>query len=157
MYSVLEVIQRNPQYEALDLLHHFEKDLKVDHQVKILHAELNSTMETRNELRILRGKRMEVEERMRIAKSEVDMEVFMTYPPRQGSDAERTKLRLELEKTNEAFVEANAEHKELTRQILEKEDRLEDISIASRNARRVLELFNSYSAFILEYKKGRVM
>lgn len=152
MYTVLEVWRSNPNFGALDVINYFEKELEIGKNVEILKNEIHNTMRVRQELRVLRAKKLEAEELLKYEQIAIDGEVFMEFPPRKGSDTQREQLRMKLQKENPNFREAKEAFREAVAKVVEKEDELELIGTECKNARRMIELFKAYSAFIKDYK-----
>lgn len=152
MYTVLEVMRSNPDFGTLDLLNYFERELEISENVKVLKNEVAQATRVRQELRVLRAQRLDAEESLKYAMSAIEADVYMEYPPRQGSDAQRETLRLKLQKESNEYQDAKKTFRDAAAKVLEKEDEMEVIETECKNARRMIELFKSYSAFIKEMK-----
>lgn len=155
MFTVLDYYRKNPTAKNIEVFSYFETEFEVPKNREILKNEVTELAALKQQLRPIYGKRLDVEERMRYALSDIEMDVFLEYPPRQGSDAQREALRNKLKKENGEYMALNKEYKELTLQINELDDAYKDIENTAKNARRQLETFTAYAAFITEIAKTR--
>lgn len=155
MQKVLDYYRYNPNATPVEVMSYFEGEFEVAENTRRIKEEVAKNGELRAKLRPLYGQRLEVEEKMKYAISDMEMEVYLEYPPRQGSDAQREALRNKLKKENMEYTELNGQFRALNITIGEIEDELKDIEQGAKNARRMLELFGYYIQFLNEFAKGR--
>lgn len=153
MYRILEFFQANPRANVTEAVKRFEEEFQVKHYTKVLNDELKSVQAIKNQVRPLYGERRDVDEKMRFILSEIEGEVFMEFPPRKGSEAQRETMRNRLMKENVDYMALKADYRGLTERIDECEDKLKDIEMEAKTARRMLEVFQSYLGFITTYMK----
>lgn len=152
MYTVLEFYRANPGADALEAINYFEKELEIPKQIEILKNEVDEVLKVRRELRVLRGKKAEAEERVRLTMSDIEMEVYLEYPPRKGTDAQREQLRSKLQSESPSYQEAKEAFKEASVNVVDKEDELNAAESRGKNARRLIEVFKTYTSIIQELK-----
>lgn len=153
MYRILEFFQANPRANVTEAVKRFEEEFQVKHYTKVLNDELKSVQAIKNQARPLYAERRDVDEQMRFILSEIEGEIFMEYPPRKGSEAQRDTMRNRLMKENVDYMELKARYRGLTERIDECEDKLKDIEMETKTARRMLDVFQSYLGFITTYMK----
>lgn len=154
MYKVLEFFRQNPRANAFDAIRQLEEEYEVERYTKLLKDEVKLASELKWKLRPLYGKRFEVEEKMKYILSDIEMEVYLEYPPRKGTDAQREKMRNDLKRANEDYMALQKEFRDFTLQIEEVEDEYKNLELEIKTARRLLELFRGYLEFITTFTKG---
>lgn len=153
MEPIMDYARQNPSASAQDIIKHFEDVMEIPRQVQILKTEVDETRRFKGQLRPTYAKRMEVEEKMKYAMSDIEVEIFMEYPPRKGSEAQREALRDKLKAKNPQYLELRAQYDAFTRDIQDLEDELKLLEMGSKAARRLTELFGQYMTFITEQTK----
>lgn len=153
MRKLIEYMKWNPEATSSELAGHFEKELDIPRQVELLLQEGTEYDRIRTKIRPIYAQRQEVEEKMKYMLSDMEMEVYLEYPPRKGSDTQREAMRNSLKQENEAFVQLQQEFRSKTSEITELEDGLKVLDMNAKNARRLTELFAEYMKFIAEKSK----
>lgn len=154
MWQIVEYFNYNPESSAKEAISYFEEQFEHSKQINALKVEADEVARIRSLLRPLFGEKADLNERIKYVVSDIEMEVYIQYPPRKGSDAERETLRNKLKKGNESFQSLNTQLKEVGRKIVELEDELDEVDRRAKNARRLTELLQAYILFINEYKGG---
>lgn len=154
MYRILEFFELNPRANAIEAMRKFENELEVTEHVKVLKNEFQRASAIKKSLRVLYAQRRDVDEKMKYLMSDIEMEIFLEFPPRKGSDAQRENMRMKLKRENVNYMELEENFKGFTMQIDDLEDQYKDLEIEVKTARRMTELFKVYAEFITEYSKG---
>lgn len=154
MYKALEFFRQNPRANAIEAIQQFEEEFEVEKNTQTLKDEITRGTDLKRKLRPLYGKRFEVEEKMKYILSDIEMEVYLEYPPRKGTDAQREKMRNDLKRENADYMSLHKEFRDFTIQIEEIEDQYKDLELEVKKARRMLELFKGYLEFITVFSKG---
>lgn len=155
MYQIIEYARYNPNASPIEVVQHFENTMEIPKHLEALNREVEQVTELRKKVRPLYAKRMDVEELMKYALSDIEMEIMIEYPPRKGSDAQREAMRNQLKQEHADFKKLQAEFKQYTEEIQDVEDELKLVDMGAKAARRVTEMFGSYVAFITEFYKQR--
>jgi uncharacterized protein YhaN len=155
MYKILDYYRQHPNASAVEVVSYFEEEFDISTQVEIIKQEAVRAHQLRSQLRPLYGQRLEVDEKTKYVLSDIEMEVYLAYPPRQGSEAQREAKRNEMKRINVEFIELHADFRGIANKIDALEDDYKEIEHKAKNARRLTELFGQYVAFITEYSKGR--
>lgn len=155
-WQVIEYLDNNPNSTPAEVIGYFANELGADEQIKHLKTEIEKVQEIREVLRPLYGKKMNAESNIALFDSNFDMEVMMKYPPRQGSEKERKQYKQELQAGDEDYT-ALKNLLDSTKEEIEKHElEMSDVQQKAKNARRILETFNSYMQFILNYSNQSV-
>lgn len=154
MYKVVDYYRNNPNAKPMEAVSYFEEEFGISEQVRVLKIEAVEAHAIRKQLRPIFGERLVVEENMKYALSDMELEVYMEYPPRQGTDAQRESMRNRLKKENVEYRELQTQFRALTDRINDIEDDYKELESKAKNARRLTELFQEYVAFINTFAKG---
>lgn len=153
MREIMEYVRQNRSADPVDIVAHFEDVMEIPKMVELLKTEADHTAQLKGSLRPEYGKRLEVEERIRMIMSGIEGEIFLEYPPRKGSEAQRETLRLKLQSENPEYLEHKKEFDAFTSRIQDIEDELKILDMKCKNARRITELFGNYMEFIVQLMK----
>ena len=154
MYKIIEYFQNNPDATPMEAVSYFEGEFDIPSQVQALRDEAHDIMSIRAQLKPLYWRKSEINEQLKFAISDIEMNVYIQYPPRKGSDAERETLRNKLKGESETYQKLEKELKELGRKITDLEYEMDIVERKSKNARRLTELMQAYTVFISEYCTG---
>lgn len=150
MQPIIEYMQQNPSASTVEIIRHFEDVLEIPKQVYLLKNEVDETRRFKSQLRPLYAKRLDAEERMRYAVSDMEVEIFLEYPPRKGSEAQRETMRDNLKRESKDYNEYKGQFDEFTYEIKDIEDEIRYLEMGAKNARRLTELFAVYVDFVKE-------
>lgn len=153
MWQIHDFFLSNPKATAAQAVDHFSRELELGKQIDVLKNEVSDLMRLRDALKPLTDKKAALQETLQYINMEIDVVVATTYPPRQGSDKDRDTLRTKLRKENPEYMKADAEFKQVNLEIHELGYEIEDIERNAKNARRLMELFDTYARFLTEYCK----
>jgi hypothetical protein len=156
-WQVIEYMDNNPQATPKDVIGYFAETLEVDDQLNFLKVEVNKVLEIREMLRPLYGKKMNAESNLALLDSDFEMEVMMKYPPRQGTDKDRKAYKLKLQSEHAEYQKIKAELDQCKDELSVLEEKMSDVQQSAKNARRILETFNHYMAFVIETAKSTVV
>lgn len=150
-WQVIQYMDENPGISMKDVIGHFAEQYEVDMQQKYLLREVDDVLEIRDQLRPLYGEKANVETNLALIDSDLDMEVMLKYPPRQGSDKERKAYKAELQKNHADHSALSSKLETIKNDLQELELKMGDVQQRAKNARRTLETFNHIAAFIIAY------
>lgn len=151
MDQVMDFVRQNPSASAVDVIKHFEDVMEIPKQIRILRTEADDVKEQKFKLRPTYAKRIEVEEKMKYIISDIEGQIFLEYPPRKGSDSQRESMRMKLQDANPEYLSLKKEYNSYSDDIMDIEDQIKYIEMASKSARRLTELFEKYLEFITAY------
>lgn len=148
-YQIIEYMDNNPQATPRDVIGYFSTTMEIDEQIKNLKDEVEQVLVIREILRPLYGKKMNADSELALLDSEFEMEVMIQYPPRKGSDSDRKALKAKLQTEHANYQKIKADLDTIKEEISMNESRMSDVQQKAKNARRLLETFNHYMAFVL--------
>jgi DNA repair exonuclease SbcCD ATPase subunit len=148
-WKVIEFMEANPEASPVEVIARFATEMEIDTQIANIQQEIRGVMELREELRPLYGEKMNLEANLALLESNFDMEVMVKYPPRQGSDKERKAYKKELQQAHPDYQTDSAKAERLKASIEELEDKMSTIQQSAKNARRLVETFNTFVQFVL--------
>lgn len=152
MWKVVEFFDNNPDASIIEAAKHFEQDLEIKKHVEAVSKEGDIVANARMQYRPLYAKKKDLEEQLALLLSDVDSEVFITYPPRKGSKEERDALRNKLTKEHAEYQQLTKEVKDVNIQLEELNDEIDQADRRAKNGRRIIELFNGYMEMIMAFK-----
>jgi chromosome segregation ATPase len=152
MWKVVEFFDNNPDASIIEAAKHFEQELEIKKHVEAVSKEGDLVANARMQYRPLYAKKKNLEEQLALHLSDIDMEVFVTFPPRQGSKEERESLRNKLKKEHPDYQRLTKEVKDVNIQLEELNDDIDKADRKAKNGRRIIELFNGYMGMIMAYK-----
>lgn len=155
MWQVHEYFLTHPKSSAAEALDYFSVQVELDKQVHILKQEVSDMSAIRQQMKPLLERKADLDEQLRYIIIEIDTEVAVTYPPRQGSDKDRDLLRQKLKKEHAHYGTLDKEFKDVSLSLSDLQYRLDEIDRNAKNARRLTELFDSFARFLTEYCKTR--
>lgn len=155
MYQIVEFFTHHPRATVMDAADYFAKELEISTQVAHLKKENPETLRLRASLRPLYGAKRDIDEEMKYIISDIEGEVMVKYPPRQGTENQRDQLRAQLKKSNAQYQHLETTLRQTLEDIYQLEQELEEIERNAKNARRITELYTVYMTFINEFCKNR--
>lgn len=156
-WQVIQYMDENPGASFKDVIGYFAEQYEVDQQHEYLFKEMDRVLEIRDLVRPLYGERANIETNLTLIDSDLDMNVMIKYPPRQGTDKDRKKYKQELQAGHADYSELAKKLENIKDDISVLEQRMGDVQQRAKNARRTLETFNHIAAFILAYYQSPVM
>jgi hypothetical protein len=153
MWKVVDFFDKNPNASIIEAASFFEEELEIKKQTTALKDESRIIANARMQIRPLYAKKKDIEEQMMfIISTNIDVEVFVKYPPRKGSKEERDKYRDELKQANVEYQELTKQLKDVNIQLEELNDEMSNAERDAKNARRLTEIFNGYMQLIMAYR-----
>lgn len=153
-WQVIQYMDDNPQATVKDIIEHFAIELEVDTQLECLKREVDDTIRIREQLRPLYGKKAESDNQLALIDSELDMQVMIKYPPRQGTDKDRKAYKKELQSNHPDYTSIAHQVDTYKEELQQFENQMSDVQQRAKNARRIMETFNHYVSFALEVNKS---
>lgn len=152
-WKAIEHMNQNPDASPIEVISQFATEQEIEKQLECVQKEIDQIVEIREELRPLYAEKMNLETNLALLESEFDMQVMVKYPPRQGSDKERKAYKKELQMARPDYQEDSAKVQKLKTSIEELEEQMSNVQQSAKNARRILETFNTFVQFVL-YQAG---
>jgi DNA repair exonuclease SbcCD ATPase subunit len=156
-WKVIEYLQNNPDASPVEVMTYFATYMEIDQQLKYIQKEIDAVIEIREELRPLYAEKLNLETNLALLESEFDMQVMVKYPPREGSDKQRKAYKKELQMARPDYQEDIARVQKLKTSIEELEEKMSNVQQSAKNARRLVETFNTYVHFLLNEAKQAVL
>ena len=151
-FSLSSFLAQNKSATKEEIFSFLTKELDVDHHLQIVKKEVDESFKAQTELRPLINEKKGIEEKLRDLSWEMEVEVAAKYPPRQGSDKDREMLRAKLKKDNAQYQALDKQFRDLSEEIFNSELNLDDIRSRAKNARKILETFDSILNYISQIK-----
>jgi hypothetical protein len=148
-WQVIDYMDNNPQATPKDVIGYFAEMLEVNEQIENLKDETKKVLIIREVLRPLYGKKMNAESDLALLDSDFEMEVMIKYPPRQGTDKDRKAYKSLLQSRHNDYQKVKDILEQCKEEISLHESEMADVQQKAKNARRLLETFNHYMAFVL--------
>lgn len=151
MYQIIEFFANQPNATALDAVSYFEEQFEISNQLKYLTAEAPETLRLKGLVKPLHRERSDLQEKIKYVMSDIESAIYIEYPPRKGTDAEREQMRQKLKKENANFQDLNQKLLAVGDKINDIDDEIDSVDRAAKNARRMTELLQAYILFINSY------
>jgi archaellum component FlaC len=148
-WQVMEYLDENPDAGIKEIINHFADKLEINEQIAYLKEEVEKVLEIRVQLRPLYAQKMDLDNQLLLLDSEFDMQVMVKYPPRKGSDKERKAYKQELQQDSENYQAMQSKLTELKEEIESLEEEMEMVQQNAKNARKLVDLFNSYIGVLI--------
>lgn len=149
--KVIRYIDENPQATMKDVIKYFAEETQADEHLHNLNAETDAVLEIREKMRPFYASKSDLEVKMALIDSDLDMEVMEEYPTGKGSDAKRKVYKAKLQNEHDQYPELVKELSEVKETLKGMEVEMDDVIQKAKNARVALELFNRMAAFIVAY------
>jgi septal ring factor EnvC (AmiA/AmiB activator) len=143
-----DFLSKHPDANKGETLSFFYRELDMDKQLRIIEKETNQFIGLQKEIRPHVLRKRELEEQIKEVAQAIEMEVAVAYPPRQGTDRDREALRSKLKKENTEYQRLDKQVRDVNETLFSLELELSEVQSQAKNARRMIEVFNSIMQYL---------
>ena len=155
-WQVQQYLEENPGIPPIKAVEHFAKEMQVIQQVNYLLEEVDKVLSIRKRLRPLYGQKSDIEGTMSILNSKFDMRIAVEFPTgKKGNAAQRKSRKIEMQESSESYQDSLKELQDIKEQIEVLEEEIYEIESRAKNARKIVDTFNTYAAFIHQYAANK--